>query len=161
MTDWLRSDDRFHSASQKQDGFEAANGIQKKVRKELARDDLNYLSKRMGEFNSKRFLDSGIAGIPSSQTFNVKCIHAHVADHLCRRSRDLDSVDNENADRGNIIGEHALRVLRDKGTDVLGNDVCWQQCNCNRERNDSDWSYRPKKNRQKLKTASMRRQQSK
>ena len=162
MTDWLRSDDRFHSTFQKQDGFEAANRVQKKVREELAKDDLHYLSERMGDFNAQRFLASGIAGIPSSQTFNVKCIHAHVADHLCRRSRDLGSADNQNANRGNIIGEEALRILGDsKGTDILGNDVCWQQCDCNREHVDSDWSYTPKKNRQKLKAASIRRQQSK
>ena len=39
---------------------------------ELAKDDTDKLVEKMGEYNAQRFLSSGVAGIPPSQTYNVK-----------------------------------------------------------------------------------------
>ena len=39
---------------------------------ELAKDDSDKLVEKMGEYNAQRFLSSGVAGIPPSQTYNVK-----------------------------------------------------------------------------------------
>ena len=153
MTDWLRNDD----GGEKRKGYERANEMQKQIRTELVADDYDKLVSRMGEFNADKFLESGVAGIPSSQTFNVKCIHAHVADHLCRSSQSNNTITST---EGNIIGEHALNILQNqKGVPTLGNDVCWQQCSLSHEQLPSDWSYVPKKNRQGLRSTRQRRKE--
>ena len=155
MSDWVRSKDRDRRDEWKREGYESANKAQKEIRMELAKDDMNKLASKMGEYNALRFIESGVAGIPANQTYNVKCVHAHVADHLCRcpSSSDTDTT----KEGGNIIGEQALRVLEDRGVQIMGNDVCWQQCNGNREQLPSDWQYIPKKNRHKLRSTRIRR----
>lgn len=164
MTDWLRTTNRKETVKdQKRIGYEAANQAQKDIRTELVTkdDDAEKLKLRMGEYNAQRFLESGVAGIPSSQTYNVKCIHAHVADHLCRcSSSSKNNSTNSHGNDGNIIGKHALQILnKQKGLPILGNDVCWQQCNADHERQSNDWFYVPKKNRQKLRSTRLRRKQ--
>uniref|UniRef100_A0A7S2HF12 DUF501 domain-containing protein n=1 Tax=Helicotheca tamesis TaxID=374047 RepID=A0A7S2HF12_9STRA len=101
----------------------------------------------LGEDNSERYLSSGIAGLGlNAGLADVKCLHAHVADHLCRK------------DGGNRIGQEVLRRLADKrGVNVCGNENCWQQCDVNHNRGPSDWHYLPRKNRQKLKATRRRR----
>jgi len=154
MTDWLRND----ASGDKRKGYEQANEMQKRIRMELVADDYDKLVTRMGEYNANKFLESGVAGIPSSQTFNVKCIHAHVADHLCRSSQSKNT--NASTDEGNIIGEHALNILQNRrGVPILGNDVCFQQCSLHHERQPSDWNYVPKKNRQGLRSTRERRKE--
>ena len=153
MTDWLRDD----VSGDKRRGYERANEMQKQIRTELVADDYDKLVSRMGEYNADKFLESGVAGIPSSQTYNVKCIHAHAADHLCRSSQ---SNNTNTSIEGNIIGEHALNILQNqKGVPTLGNDVCWQQCSLRHEQLSSDWSYVPKKNRQGLRSTRQRRKE--
>ena len=164
-TDWLRSKDIMDDSSKdwKKEGYEQANLAQKQIRTELAKDDQDTLISRMGEFNANAFMESGVAGIPSSQTYNVKCIHAHVADHLCRcpssTSSDGDDTSGSNTqnnnsegvpEKGNIIGQHALQILEKRGVPISGNDACWQQCNVNHQRGPDDWSYLAKKNRSGL-----------
>jgi len=166
MSDWLRSkdvitdrkrhDNNRHEEGWKREGYENANAAQQQIRRELAKDDMKKIVSRMGEYNANAFMGSGVAGIPPSQTYNVKCVHAHVADHLCRRSpssNDNDNDDDNNSkaeEDGNIIGKHALQILEKRGVPINGNDVCWQQCNVNHERESSDWSYLAKKNRSGL-----------
>jgi len=159
MSDWLRRKDIGDDSDGdwKREGYEKANLAQKQIRSELAKDDKDKLVSRMGEYNANAFMESGVAGIPPSQTFNVKCIHAHVADHLCRcpsSSSNDEGKDNSlgesNEEGGNIIGRHALQILEERGVPINGNDVCWQQCNVNHERVPSDWSYLAKKNRSGL-----------
>eukprot|EP00571_Detonula_confervacea_P014308 CAMPEP_0172301118 /NCGR_PEP_ID=MMETSP1058-20130122/3063_1 /TAXON_ID=83371 /ORGANISM="Detonula confervacea, Strain CCMP 353" /LENGTH=330 /DNA_ID=CAMNT_0013011125 /DNA_START=80 /DNA_END=1069 /DNA_ORIENTATION=- len=140
MSDWIRSKDRERDEGWKREGYEKANEAQKDIRMELAKDDTDKLVSKMGEYNAQRFLESGVAGIPASQTYNVKCVHAHVADHLCRcPSSSPDNTNTRGNEEGNIIGEHALQILEERGVPVLGNDVCWQQCNANRQPLPSDW----------------------
>ena len=181
MSDWLRSKDimigdkdydydKRNSIDWKREGYEQANLAQKQIRTELAKDDQIKLIARMGEFNARAFMRSGVAGIPASQTYNVKCCHAHVADHLCRcssssssssvlnndSSNENNDMENNNAEEdaatkgGNIIGQHTLDILEKKGVPINGNDVCWQQCNVNHERGSGDWRYLAKKNRSGL-----------
>jgi len=153
MTDWLRND----VSGDKRKGYERANEMQKQIRTELVADDYNKLVSRMGEYNADKFLESGVAGIPSSQTYNVKCIHAHVSDHLCRSSQ---SNNTNTSTEGNVIGEHALNILQNRrGVPTLGNDVCWQQCSLRHEQLPSDWNYVPKKNRQGLRSTRKRRKE--
>ena len=71
MSDWLRTKDRY-DPDWKQNGYQAANEAQKNIRMELAKDDTDKLVEKMGEYNAQRFLSSGVAGIPPSQTYNVK-----------------------------------------------------------------------------------------
>ena len=105
-------------------------------------------------------MESGIAGIPPEQTFVVKCIHAHVADHLSRVS--FTTTTEQSAlytilnGEGNVIGQRALQILHDKGVQVLGNDECWQQCS-----GIEGWKYTAKKNRSGLKSTRLRRKELK
>merc|ERR1711957_775349 len=147
----------------KREGYEKANEAQKNIRMELAKDDKDKLVSKMGEYNAQKFLESGVAGIPASQTYNVKCVHAHVADHLCRCPSSTTSDTNKttsNIEEGNIIGDRALKILEGRGVSILGNNVCWQQCNADRESLPSDWNYIPAKNRQKLRSTRTRRKES-
>lgn len=153
MTDWLRND----ASGDKRKGYERANEMQKLIRTELVADDYDKLVSRMGDYNADKFLESGVAGIPSSQTYNVKCIHAQVADHLCRSSQ---SNNTNTSTEGNVIGEHALNILQNqRGVPTSGNDVCWQQCSLIHEQLPSDWNYVPKKNRQGLRSTRERRKE--
>lgn len=162
LSDWLRQKDKGEDGDWKERGYDNANRMQKKIRMELVSDeDREKLSSRLGEYNAKRFLESGVAGIPADQTFNVKCIHAHVADHLCRCSTSPESdASPTSVTDGNIIGRRALEILQyRRGVPINGNDVCWQQCNMNHEQQPTDWNYTPKKNRQKLKSTRQRRRE--
>ena len=168
MSDWLRTEDikdKGDNMGWKRKGYQEANNANKEVRQELAHNDRDKLVTSMGEYNADAFMRSGVAGIPPDQTFNVKCVHAHVADHLCRRGplssgsdghnnsalgnqRNPDEVSCANAgDGNNIIGKYALHILEERGVPINGSNVCWQQCNANHQRTPSDWSYLAKKNR--------------
>lgn len=154
VTDWLRND----NSGEKRKGYERANELQKQIRTELVGDDYDKLVSRMGEYNAGKFLESGVAGIPPSQVFNVKCIHAHVADHLCRSS--LSSNSTSSTADGNVIGDYALNILQNqREVPIFGNEVCWQQCSCDHQQQPSDWSYIPKKNRQGLRSTRQRRKE--
>jgi hypothetical protein len=80
---------------------------------------------------------------------------------LCRCSSSTDETTRKEDKEGNIIGLQALAVLEQREVEIQGNDVCWQQCNANRERQSTDWSYTPKKNRQKLRSTRNRRSEEK
>jgi len=153
----------------KQEGYQTANAIQSQLRYELTteEDRQSKLVSRLGEYNAAAFLGSGVAGIPPGQTYNVKCVHAHVADHLCRcpssagadddtttSSNDSNDTTNNSSngseENGNVIGKHALQILQKRGVPIHGNDVCWQQCNVHHERGPGDWGYLAKKNRMGL-----------
>ena len=97
----------------------------------------------------------------ASLHLHKQCIHAHVADHLCRCSSSTDETTRKEDEGNIIIGLQALEVLEQRGLQIQGNDVCWQQCNANRERLETDWSYTPKKNRQKLRSTRSRRSEVK
>jgi len=164
MSDWLMRNDTFsyhasdqHELNWKQTGYQNANAMQKQIRQELvSSEDESRLIEKLGAYNAKKFMESGIAGIPSEQTFDVKCIHAHVADHLCRVTSDPESnestLDAILRGEGNIIGQRALQLLHNKGIQILGNDVCWQQCS-----GSEGWRYIARKNRRGLKSTRSRR----
>eukprot|EP00591_Stephanopyxis_turris_P001573 CAMPEP_0195512702 /NCGR_PEP_ID=MMETSP0794_2-20130614/4572_1 /TAXON_ID=515487 /ORGANISM="Stephanopyxis turris, Strain CCMP 815" /LENGTH=286 /DNA_ID=CAMNT_0040640549 /DNA_START=135 /DNA_END=995 /DNA_ORIENTATION=- len=106
---------------------------------------LEKVQSKLGD-NSERYLSSGIAGISQGQVDDVKCLHAHAADHLSR------------SDGGNDIGKEVLRRLReDRGVSVYGDRDCWKQCDPNHVPESSDWNYVPKKNRHKLRSTRRRR----
>jgi len=165
MSDWLMqndtrtNDDCDDDMNWKQIGYQDANEMQKRIRQSLvSSNDRKRLADKLGEYNANRFMESGIAGIPSDQTFSVKCIHAHVADHLCRvsSSKKESTLDTILYGDGNIIGKKALQLLHKKGVNILGNDVCWQQCN-----GSEGWRYIARKNRRGLKSTRLRRKQIK
>jgi hypothetical protein len=165
MSDWLRKNGartrhtNDHDGNNwKQKGYQDANEVQKMIRQELVSpDDKKRLVEKLGEYNANKFMESGVAGIPPEQTFDVKCIHAHVADHLCRVSSDSNNDSALNAvlhGDGNIIGKRALELLHKKGVPIVGNDVCWQQCS-----GSEGWRYVAKKNRRGLKSTRLRRKE--
>lgn len=167
LSDWLMQNDTRKNCDErivddgynwKQTGYQNANDMQRRIRQELvSSDDRRYLVEKLGEYNTDKFMNSGIAGIPPDQTFDVKCIHAHVADHLCRVSAsEIPTLDNILHRDGNVIGQKALELLQAKGVDILGNDICWQQCS-----GGKGWSYVARKNRRRLKSTRLRRKELK
>jgi hypothetical protein len=85
-------------------------------------------------------LESGIAGISRINKGDIKCLHAQVADHLCR----------EQEGSGNSMGETVLQGLRDRGEETDGSDLCKQQCDSACSKTSASWWYLPRKNKQKL-----------
>ncbi len=55
---------------------------------------------------------TGIAGI--TRPDHIKCLHAHLADHLARGA--------------NPVGSEVARHLEQLGTPVAGSDTCWRFC---------------------------------
>eukprot|EP00569_Conticribra_weissflogii_P010541 CAMPEP_0171378818 /NCGR_PEP_ID=MMETSP0879-20121228/24980_1 /TAXON_ID=67004 /ORGANISM="Thalassiosira weissflogii, Strain CCMP1336" /LENGTH=356 /DNA_ID=CAMNT_0011889383 /DNA_START=196 /DNA_END=1266 /DNA_ORIENTATION=+ len=189
MSDWMLRNDHFTdrhggidgkvreglTKEEKIAGYEYSNEMQTQIRTELVDSHADFdnggdsigarseLERRLGEHNANKFLESGVAGIPPHQTFDVKCIHAHVADHLCRSSGGSMDVDDENESvtrNGNIIGRKALQILQvQRGVPIHGSAVCWQQCDVNRDVQPGDWNYTPKKNRQGLRSTRLRRKE--
>jgi hypothetical protein len=88
-------------------------------------------------------LHSGIAG-QSLNKSDVKCVHAQVADALCRSSC-------------NQIGERLIERLRHRGVDVGGSTLCSQQCDPAVPRAEAAFWYTPAKNRWKLRKKITRR----
>mmetsp|Transcript_17549 Transcript_17549/g.37954 ORF Transcript_17549/g.37954 Transcript_17549/m.37954 type:complete len:354 (+) Transcript_17549:86-1147(+) len=169
MSDWVMSKDIGEDRKDDDDevgwkrrGYEEANAVQRRIRRELtSEDDRGRLVARLGEHNSEAFMGSGVAGIPPGQTFDVKCVHAHVADHLCRRGpsfftshNETDGDHNLNISEeekgGNVIGRHALRILEGRGVPIDGNEMCWKQCDVRHRRAPGDWGYLARKNRSGL-----------
>ncbi len=166
MSDWMRTADKSDglTTEEKIAGYDYANEMQRRIRSELVdqADAREELERRLGECNAKRFLESGVAGVPPDRTWDVKCIHAHVADHLCRTSADDEIITFHGSvvRRGNVIGRKALQILQSRrGVPIHGNDVCWQQCDVGRDSRPGDWHYTPKKNRQKLRSTRLRRRE--
>ncbi|KAL3798851.1 hypothetical protein HJC23_004639 [Cyclotella cryptica] len=170
MNDWLLHKDirtrnntsEEYNVDWKKTAYRDANEMQRKIRQELlvGPEDRARLVDKLGEYNAQRFMESGVAGMPP-QGMDVKCIHAHVADHLCRVSSNTSTSDSASAlddilygDSGNLIGRRALQILHQKGISILGNDECCQQCN-----GSEGWEYVPRKNRRGLKSTRMRRKE--
>jgi hypothetical protein len=111
------------------------NEYYKKIKHELLNNTiikkliLFYLNDCIDSYNN--FMNSGILGV--SNINDVKCLHAHVADHLLRGN--------------NKIGEMTLNTLKNNGVDINGCDNCHQQCNAKHKINDSSWFYVPSKNK--------------
>jgi len=94
---------------------------------------------------SELVLNSGVAGQSPSKP-EVKCLHAQLADHLCR-------------DHSNPLGEAILSGVAARGVAVHGDSQCHQQCDCGVAREAATWWYTPVKNKQKLFTRLERRKQ--
>eukprot|EP00299_Pterocystis_sp_00344_P011490 c5370_g1_i2.p1 GENE.c5370_g1_i2~~c5370_g1_i2.p1 ORF type:complete len:135 (-),score=42.42 c5370_g1_i2:71-475(-) len=100
-------------------------------------------------------LNSGLAGISRATNdtntevlrIDVKCLHAQVADLLCR------------GPGSNDIAQHVLNRLTEMGIAIDGNDICKQQCGGGGGGDGAagGWNYRPAKNKQKLKQKRERR----
>mmetsp|Transcript_10832 Transcript_10832/g.33362 ORF Transcript_10832/g.33362 Transcript_10832/m.33362 type:complete len:365 (+) Transcript_10832:171-1265(+) len=83
-------------------------------------------------------LNSGVAGM-SPEKAEVKCLHAQVADHLCRS-------------HSNLVAARILEGVAARGFEVEGDDVCRQQCDVACAREKANFWYVPVKNKQKLRT---------
>jgi hypothetical protein len=85
-------------------------------------------------------LESGIAGLSRANKGDIKCLHAQVADHLCREKEGGE----------NSVGEMVMQGLNKRGEETEGNDLCKQQCDSKCSKASASWWYLPKKNKQKL-----------
>lgn len=86
----------------------------------------------------ERVMQSGIAG-QNLKKEDVKCLHAQMADHLCRG-------------RANPIGTLIEHGLEARGVQIDGSDECRFQCESalGETAEESGWLYRPAKNKQRL-----------
>lgn len=89
-------------------------------------------------------LNSGLAGLTVDD--DVKCLHALLADALCRREH-------------TELHKEVLRGLRRRNTSLDGCANCWQQCDASNQESPSSWSYTPAKNKQKLRQTIARRKE--
>lgn len=90
-------------------------------------------------------LDSGVAGMSPSKA-EVKCLHAQLADHLCRG-------------RSNPMGALILAEVAARGVAVNGDSVCRQQCDGGCSKETAGWWYVPVKNKHKLRNRIVRRKE--
>ncbi len=92
-------------------------------------------------------LDSGIAGQTRSKV-DIKCIHAQLADHLCRS-------------QSNGLAAELVRRLEARGVDVHGIDECRAQCDLSVPESAAraSWWYEPMKNKWKLRKRQHRRKE--
>lgn len=90
-------------------------------------------------------LDSGIAGQTVSKT-DIKCVHAQVADHLCRSS-------------SNAVASMLLQHLEERGISIHGDEQCKVQCDLRVPEREAraHWWYEPSKNKWKLRKRARRR----
>lgn len=89
-------------------------------------------------------LNSGLAGVTRREPPDAKCLHAQVADVLCRGEK-------------NAVGLAVLDGLRARGVDPSGGCRCWQQCDETHAPTADSWEYTPQKNKQRLRTTIARR----
>lgn len=88
-------------------------------------------------------LGSGVAG-QSPAKAEVKCLHAQVADHLCRSQT-------------NPMGARVLEGVATRGYATQGDASCRGQCDCSVAPEAAAFWYVPVKNKSKLKTQLERR----
>jgi len=93
-------------------------------------------------------LTSGVAG-QLRYKLDVKCLHAQVADHLCRSG-------------SNEVAELIFTRLEERGVDVTGTPKCFNQCNLCQPVDEAvkGWWYTPAKNKWKLRKKMVQRQET-
>jgi len=119
------------------------------IRKEvMGPSEIERMKGVMGEEVAKVMMESGITGMSPNVLHDVKCLHAHVADYLCR------------GPEANPIGAEVYADLRGRlGVPVEGCDACRAQCDraLAPDVRDAPWVYLPRKNHQKLRQKAQRR----
>eukprot|EP00596_Hydrurales_sp_CCMP1899_P000823 CAMPEP_0119034520 /NCGR_PEP_ID=MMETSP1177-20130426/1503_1 /TAXON_ID=2985 /ORGANISM="Ochromonas sp, Strain CCMP1899" /LENGTH=309 /DNA_ID=CAMNT_0006991999 /DNA_START=160 /DNA_END=1089 /DNA_ORIENTATION=+ len=104
--------------------------------------DLVMMNKKLGQDGANSLMNSGIIGCTFGK-LQVKCLHAHIGDHMIRGD--------------NLIGEVALEKLTERGVDVKGCGDCWQQCDLNHVPTNDSWWYTSIKNKTRLTAARVTR----
>jgi hypothetical protein len=105
-------------------------------------EDVDIMNRKLGQDGTNCLMNSGIIGCTFGK-LQVKCLHAHIADHLVRGD--------------NLIGEVALEKLTERGVDVKGCGDCWQQCDLNHVPTNDSWWYTSIKNKTRLTAARVTR----
>jgi len=136
------------TSSLRREDLITANIAHATARREIAGERLELLlaNETQGSHTEKLIrmvASSGIAG-QTPHKADVKCLHAQMADHLCRS-------------RSNAVGARIERGLEARGVRLDGDDRCWQQCDLAVPEAESTWWYTPVKNRWKLRKQKERR----
>eukprot|EP00301_Raphidiophrys_heterophryoidea_P005138 c12189_g3_i4.p1 GENE.c12189_g3_i4~~c12189_g3_i4.p1 ORF type:complete len:264 (-),score=45.60 c12189_g3_i4:35-826(-) len=114
--------------------FNRTNAAHTRIRRTLlSSDDEKLYTKEFPPEVWKKCLSSGLAGLTPAPVADVKCLHAQLADFLCRQD--------------NPIGAEIWRRLQAKGVPVNGSDTCIQQCDVTRPLKSASWAYFADKNR--------------
>lgn len=127
-----------------QEDFRRTNEVWRAARSAMMDSkDLEHARNALGD-QAQVFLESGIIGVALGKVHDVKCLHAHLADHLVRGQ--------------NAIGAHVKAKLLDRGVALDGNSECWQQCDRKCDAKLASWWYVPMKNKFKFLRKRLRKQ---
>ncbi len=128
------------------DSFLAVNRAWADIRAcTMSDNDIKVAESYLGVEGAKNMINSGIIGVTPNKVDDVKCLHAHLGDYLLRGE--------------NEIGELIVKMLNEKNVDINGCDNCWQQCSANISKDESEWWYMSRKNKEKLRTTRDRKRE--
>ena len=102
----------------------------------MSQGDIKVAEAYLGKEGASTMINSGIIGVTPEKVDDVKCLHAHLGDYLLRGD--------------NKIGEWVLEILQRKKIDENGCETCYQQCSSKISREDSQFWYMSRKNKEKL-----------
>jgi hypothetical protein len=131
--------------------FDTTNKATAAIRRAVVEACPGGMEKVQEHFGNKtqHVLASGLSGISQGSLGDVKCLHAHAADYLCRNGE-------------NEIGREILCQLEEqRHVEIQGHSNCWQQCDLTHARQPGSWHYIPIKNQQRLRTTQRRRREQK
>lgn len=126
-----------------QEDFTRTNNVWRNARFDMMdASAFEHVKAALGD-HIQTFMDSGILGVAPGQVDDVKCLHAHLADHLVRGR--------------SMIGERVKSMLAERGVSVDGNLECWQQCDRRCDATQATWWYTPTKNKFKFMRRKLRK----
>ena len=106
-----------------------AHNVHSRNRILLLRDeDREVVRARLGDAGLRAFCEAGVAGSSSkTMLYDVKCLHAYLADYLFRGTVSYDVERGESVVPLSIGGE-VLTILEARGLDVSGTSECYRNC---------------------------------
>ena len=106
----------------------------------MSKADMKAAETYLGKEGADTMVKSGIIGVTPTKVDDVKCLHAHLGDYLIRGE--------------NKIGELVSKTLEEEmNVDINGCEHCYQQCSSEIKKEESQFWYMSKKNKEKLRAA--------
>ena len=115
--------------------------------KTMSSGDVQVAESYLGKEGATTMINSGIIGVTPNKVDDVKCLHAHLGDYLLRGE--------------NQIGELVIKTLEEqKDIDVSGCENCYQQCSSMISKEESQFWYMSRKNKEKLRATRDRKREN-
>ena len=107
--------------------------------------DIKAAETYLGKEGATTMVNSGIIGVTPTKVDDVKCLHAHLGDYLIRGD--------------NKIGELVQKTLEEKNVHIDGCENCYQQCSSEIAKEESEFWYMSRKNKEKLRATRDRKRE--